>query len=71
MKASSIFFAIFAAITAAVFIFAPDRLPSGVGITPVPIEAYARPSIFWSRASCWAKKIQTGKNTAQCQNQFI
>jgi hypothetical protein len=71
MKASSIFFAIFAAITTAVFIFAPDRLPSGVGITPVPIEAYARPSIFWSRASCWAKKIQQEKTLHNVKNQFI
>ncbi|MEO1851320.1 MAG: hypothetical protein ABGX71_12215 [Methyloprofundus sp.] len=60
MKASSIFFAIFAAITAAVFIFAPDRLPSGVGITPVPIEAYARPSIF-GQGQVAGLKNSTGK----------
>jgi Na+/phosphate symporter len=46
MKVSSIFFAVFAAITTAVFIFALHHLPSGVGITSVSIEAYARPSIF-------------------------
>ena len=46
MKSSSIFFSIFSAIAIAVFIFAPERLPSGVGVTPVPIEAYIRPSIF-------------------------
>jgi hypothetical protein len=46
MKVSSIFFAVFAAITTAVFIFALHHLPSGVGITSVSIEAYARPSIL-------------------------
>lgn len=70
MKASSIFFAVFAAITAAVFIFAPDRLPSGVGITPVPIEAYARPSIFGQGQVAGLKKFNR-KNITQCRNQFI
>ncbi|HIM58386.1 MAG TPA: hypothetical protein EYJ00_03575 [Gammaproteobacteria bacterium] len=60
MKASSIFFSILSAITIAVFIFAPERLPSGVGITPVPIEAYARPSIFAQGQVAGLKNL-TGK----------
>lgn len=38
------FIATFAAITISVFLFAPERLPSGVGITRVPVEVAQRSS---------------------------
>ena len=46
MKAFSIFLAVFLAIALAVLVFAPERLPSGIGVTPTPIEVTQRPSFF-------------------------
>lgn len=46
MKAVSIFLAVFLAIALSVLVFAPERLPSGIGVTATPIEASQRPSIF-------------------------
>ena len=45
MKASGVFLAVLAAIAVAVFIFAPERLPSGIGLVPVPMEVRTRPSL--------------------------
>jgi len=46
MKAVSVFLAVFFAIALSVLLFAPERLPSGIGITPTPIEASQRTSLF-------------------------
>lgn len=46
MKAVSVFLAVFFAIALSVLLFAPERLPSGIGITPTPIEATQRASLF-------------------------
>jgi len=46
MKAVSVFLAVFLAIALSVLIFAPERLPSGIGVTATPIEAGQRASIF-------------------------
>jgi len=46
MKAISVFLAVFLAISLSVLVFAPERLPSGIGITATPIKASERSSIF-------------------------
>ena len=46
MKAFGVFLAVLAAIAVAVFIFAPDRLPSGIGLLPVPIKVSTRSSLI-------------------------
>ncbi len=46
MKAVSIFLAVFFAIALSVLLFAPERLPPGVGVTATPIIASQRPSLF-------------------------
>ena len=46
MKALGVFLAVLAAIVVAVFIFAPDRLPSGIGLLPVPINVSTRSSLI-------------------------
>jgi len=45
MKAFGVFLAVLAAITVAVFIFAPERLPSGIGLHVVPMEVSSRDSL--------------------------
>lgn len=40
-----IFVAVLAAICVGVFLFAPEKLPSGVGLEPVPIEVNVRDSM--------------------------
>ena len=46
MKSVSVFLAVFLAIALSVLIFAPERLPPGIGVTATPIEASQRPSFF-------------------------
>ncbi len=46
MKAISIFLAVFFAIALSVLLFAPERLPTGIGISPTPIEAAQRSSFL-------------------------
>jgi len=46
MKAVSIFLAVFFAIALSVLIFAPERLPPGIGVTATAIEVSERPSFF-------------------------
>lgn len=40
------FFAVLAAIIIGVFIFAPERLPSGIGLKPLPMAVTKRPSFL-------------------------
>ncbi len=60
MKAGSVFVTVLLAITVAVFLFAPERLPSGIGITPIPLEASVRPSLF-GQGQVAILENQTGK----------
>ncbi len=45
MKEGSIFFTVLLAIFVVLFLFAPERFPSGIGFSRVPIEASARESM--------------------------
>jgi hypothetical protein len=46
LKATSVFIAVFLAIAAGRGVFAPDRMPSGIGFYPSPFEAFVRPSVL-------------------------
>lgn len=45
MKPIGVFLAVLAAIAVAVFIFAPERFPAGVGLRDVPLVCSWRPSL--------------------------